>query len=100
MARNVAATAARVLAADGVILWWDMRYRNPANPHVRPMTRRRVQALFPGHHLLLRSTTLVPPLARHLGPLTSALYPRLVRLPPLRSHYVGLVSRLPLRPQK
>jgi 2-polyprenyl-3-methyl-5-hydroxy-6-metoxy-1,4-benzoquinol methylase len=98
MARNVAATAARMLADDGVILWWDMRYRNPVNPNVRPMTRRRIRALFPDHHVLLRSTTLLPPLARHLGPHTSFLYSRLVRLPPLRSHNVGVVSRFQLRP--
>jgi hypothetical protein len=62
------------------------------NPHVRGMGKGRIQQLFPGAHLQVRTLTLLPPVARRLGPFTSILYPILAKLP-LRSHLVGLISR-------
>src|SRR5262249_49418911 len=101
MARNVADEARRVLRAPdpasgrprGAALWYDVRYANPSNPHTRAMTRQRSPALFPGFRLHLRSITLLPPVARRLGPLTPALYPLLASAPPLRSHYLGLLFK-------
>jgi hypothetical protein len=37
----------------------------------------------------MRSITVVPPIARRLGPLTPVAYPILHAVPPLRSHFVG-----------
>jgi len=37
--------------------------------------------------------TLLPPLARRLGPATPLAYPVLAALPPLRSHLIGLLRK-------
>jgi ubiquinone/menaquinone biosynthesis C-methylase UbiE len=92
MARNVAREAMRVTSEQGCIVWWDLRLGNPMNPHVRGMGKRRIRDLFPEARIEVRTLTLLPPIARRLGPFTSTLYPLLARLP-LRSHYVGLINR-------
>lgn len=91
MAQGVAAEATRVLRNGGAVLWYDFRYDNPRNPHVRGMNYHEIQSLFPGYEYALRTTTLMPPLARRLGRATSLLYPLLVQLPLLRTHYLGLL---------
>lgn len=91
-----AATAAeirRVLAPDGCLVWYDLRYASPANRSVHPVSRRRLRQLFPGWRAELRTITLLPPLARSLGPATGVVYPLLERLPLLRSHLVGRLRR-------
>jgi ubiquinone/menaquinone biosynthesis C-methylase UbiE len=93
MATRVARNIDRILAPGGAIIWYDFRYRNPGNPHTRPMTRPRIKALFEALEPDLHSLTLVPPLARRLGPAAGALYPLLAAIPPLRSHLAGLLSR-------
>jgi ubiquinone/menaquinone biosynthesis C-methylase UbiE len=95
MRMNIAAEASRVLSSDGSILWYDFRYDNPANPHVRGMGRNEIRTIFPDYALDLETVTLLPPLARRLGPLTSTLYPLLVRIPFLRTHYLGSLRRRP-----
>jgi len=93
MATRVARNINRILAPGGAIIWYDFRYRNPGNPHTRPMTRPRIKGLFDGLEPDLHAVTVVPPLARRLGPATGALYPLLAAIPPLRSHLAGLLSR-------
>jgi SAM-dependent methyltransferase len=93
MARNVAAEIQRVLRPGGAVLWYDFRYNNPRNPHVHGMTAPAVRSLFPGLRGRLTALTLLPPLARRLGPLTPALYPVLAFVPPLRTHLVGLLAK-------
>ena len=90
VAENVAAAIRRVLKPDGVVVWYDIRYPSP-NRNVRPFTRRRVAALFPGYRLRLIPITLLPPVYRHLGRMTERIYPWLVSVPVLRSHYIGLL---------
>ena len=84
---------ARVLRVGGGVLWYDFRFNNPANRNVRGMGRRSIIRLFPNFELRLQSLTLLPPLARRLGPLTSVLYPALARLPFLRTHWLGLLKQ-------
>jgi ubiquinone/menaquinone biosynthesis C-methylase UbiE len=92
MAANVAAEIVRVLRPGGALLWYDFRYDSPSNKHVRGVSERRVRVLFPSLKGRLYGITLVPPLARRLGPLTAA-YPALALLPPLRSHLLGLLQK-------
>lgn len=91
MAKNVARSIIRTLAADGVVVWCDMRYPNPWNSNVKVMTKSRIRELFPSFELQLQSLSLLPPLARHLGRFTESAYPRLAAIPILRSHYLGLL---------
>jgi ubiquinone/menaquinone biosynthesis C-methylase UbiE len=93
MATRVAAEIDRVLAPGGAVVWYDFRFDNPRNPHVRGVGRRHIRSLFPGYVLHLRSVTVLPPLARRLGRATSWLYPALARVPPLRTHLIGLLRK-------
>jgi ubiquinone/menaquinone biosynthesis C-methylase UbiE len=93
MAANVAAEIQRVIRPGGGFLWYDFRYNSPANRNVRGVSEARVRELFPGLSGELIGLTLLPPLARRLGPLTPIAYPALVRMPPLRSHLIGLLRK-------
>ena len=94
MQHNVAGECARVLRSGGHVLWYDFRYDNPSNKHVRGMSRREVAQLFPGFEISLRTLTVVPQLVRRLGPLTEVVYPALAAVPPLRTYYMGLLRKL------
>lgn len=91
MAHNVARTIRRLLKRGGAVVWYDMRFPNPWNRNLRAMTRPRIRELFPSFALELESVSLLPPLARRLGPLTGKAYPVLASVPLLRSHYLGLL---------
>jgi ubiquinone/menaquinone biosynthesis C-methylase UbiE len=93
MATNIARAITRVLRAQGAILWYDFRFNNPFNPHVRGMTRRSISQLFPEFDLHLKPITLLPPLARRMGRMTHFFYQPLARLPFLRTHYLGLLMK-------
>jgi ubiquinone/menaquinone biosynthesis C-methylase UbiE len=93
MAANVAAEIHRVIRPGGGLLWFDFRYNSPANPNVRGVSSEQVLRLFPQLKGELRSVTLLPPVARRLGPATRLLYPVLAALPPLRSHLLGLLRK-------
>lgn len=93
MAANVAREVDRVLRPGGAIVWYDFRYNNPRNPNVRGLDRRMIADLFRGFELRLRTLTLLPPLARRLGPSTPVLYPVLATVPLLRTHYLGLLIK-------
>ncbi len=93
MAANVAAEIHRVIRPGGALLWYDFRYDSPANRNVRGVGGRRVRELFPKLKGKLYSVTVLPPLVRRLGPLTTAAYPVLAVVPPLRSHLLGLLQK-------
>ncbi len=95
MAVHVASEIQRVLRPGGALLWYDFRYDNPANRDVRGIGARRVRVLFPQLDGTLQSVTVLPPVVRRLGPLTSTLYPVLAAAPPLRSHLCGLLRKRP-----
>lgn len=93
MAQGVAQEVRRVLKPGGSVVWYDFRYNNPANAHVRGIGQATIRALFPDYELRLRRVTLLPPLARRFGAMTPILYPALSAMPLLRTHYLGLLSK-------
>jgi len=93
MSRRVAAEIERVMKPVGALIWYDFRYDNPRNPNVRGVSEREVRALFPSLTGGLKKITLLPPLSRRLGSLTSTLYPALSAIPMLRTHLVGVLVK-------
>lgn len=93
MAAHVAGEVVRVLKPGGALLWYDVRYDSNSNPNVKAVPARRVRELFRRLEGPLETVTLLPPLARRLGPLTRAAYPVLVAVPPMRSHLIGLLRK-------
>lgn len=90
---QIASECARVLVPGGAVIWYDMRFSNPKNRHTAPLRRRDVERLFPDFEATWRSLTVLPPLACRLGESTSSLYPRLARIPLLRSHLAGVLVK-------
>ncbi|UGS38827.1 class I SAM-dependent methyltransferase [Capillimicrobium parvum] len=72
--------ARRVAGPAGLVVVWDLRRTARAVPAA--FLRREL-----GPGLRTQTSTLVPPVARRLGPATERVYPLLVRLPPLRTHW-------------
>jgi ubiquinone/menaquinone biosynthesis C-methylase UbiE len=93
LAAQISAEASRVLKPGGMVVWYDFRFESPGNKSVRAVSKENISALFPGFAQDLRLITLVPPLARRLGPLTNVLYPILGSLPFLRTHYLGVLKK-------
>lgn len=88
----IASEIDRVLEPGGSVLWYDYRLSHPLNRHTRGVPKRQIRDLFGTYRTRLDAITLVPQIARRLGPLTG-LYPILVALPVLRTHYVGLLAK-------
>ena len=90
---SIAGEMLRVLKPGGFILWYDFRYNNPWNPHVRGVGWREIKSLFPDRRRRLRRATLAPPLARRLVPLTWIGSLALEGLRFLNTHYIGLFRK-------
>jgi SAM-dependent methyltransferase len=95
MADNLARSIGRVLSPGGAVVWYDVRYPNPWNPHLRGMTKRRIHEIFPRFIIDLEPVSLFPPLTRHLGPFIDMAYPLLATVSGLRTHYLGLLRSPP-----
>jgi SAM-dependent methyltransferase len=93
MARGVAADTIRVLRPGGLVLWYDLRVGNPRNRNVRGVSRQELRDLFPTLSGTFRSATVVPQLTRALGATVPAVYPLLRRIPPLRTHWAGVLHK-------
>ncbi|HET7420691.1 MAG TPA: class I SAM-dependent methyltransferase [Candidatus Dormibacteraeota bacterium] len=93
MARAVAAEMTRVMKPGGGLLWYDFRYDSPSNHDVRGVPASRVRDLFPTLRGGFVRLTLLPPLARRLGPLTGIGYRALSTLTFLRSHLLALLVK-------
>ena len=91
LAAAVAVELQRVMKPTGIITWCDLRYRNPWNPSVHAYTRQAIRRLFSGCRVVLRSITLLPPIARRLGPSAPVLYPMLARIPLLCVRHHGVI---------
>ena len=91
--RKIADEMLRVLKPGGAILWYDFRYNNPRNPHVRGIGAREIRSLFPGCEVKLHSVTLAPPVARRTVPFSWLMALALEKLPPPRTHYLGVIRK-------
>jgi ubiquinone/menaquinone biosynthesis C-methylase UbiE len=91
--RRVAAEMMRVVKPEGVILWYDYYVNNPWNSDVRGVKRREIARLFPGCRIELERITLLPPLARFLAPYSYLSCYLLEKLPPLCTHYLGVIRK-------
>jgi ubiquinone/menaquinone biosynthesis C-methylase UbiE len=91
--RVVAREAQRVLVRGGALLWYDLRMNNPRNPNVRGIGRREIRALFPALNGPIRSSTLAPPLARLIAPVSWPAATFLEALPFLRTHLVAVLVK-------
>ena len=88
---RVARECLRVLRPGGAVLCYDARTPNPRNDAVHAIGRAELRRLFPGCAVETRSLTLIPPLARRLGPATDALYGPLSAAPFLRTHLLATI---------
>jgi len=93
---EIAAEVARVVKPGAIVLWYDFRYPSPrGGAEMIAMTRRRIARAFPGFELRLRSASAVPPITRRLAGHAWGLCSWLDYIPPLNSHYVGALIKMP-----
>jgi len=88
----IASEIDRVVAADGMVLWFDFFRRNPGNPDVRPVGAAELARWFPGWDHSLRRVVLAPPIARRLARFRRVA-DALATVPLLRTHYAGALTR-------
>lgn len=91
---RIAAEMLRVLKPQGFIIWYDFLLNNPKNADVSGVGKGEITRLFSGCRLDLKRVTLVPPLARWLAPRSWFLAYAVSHLPPLCTHYMGVITRL------
>ncbi len=91
--RNLAAEMLRVTKPGGLILWYDF-WLNPTNPQTRGIRPAEIRNLFPGCSFQFERTTLAPPLARRLVPLSWGLSLLLESMSVFNTHYLGAIRRL------
>lgn len=91
--RLIADEIERVLAPNGVLLWYDFAVRNPRNPNVRPIKRNEICRLFPRFHGEIKSVTLAPPLTRLVAPRSRAVASFLEAIPILRTHLLAVLIK-------
>lgn len=95
----VARQMLRVLRPGGSIIWYDFRYPNPKNPHVRAVGGKRIRELFRGCDVTLTPVTLATPLARQIVPKSWLAARLLEHFRLLNTHYCGLIRARPVRPR-
>jgi SAM-dependent methyltransferase len=91
--QRVAAEMMRVVKPQGLIVWYDYHVDNPWNSDVRGVKRREITQLFPDCQIELKRITLLPPLARLLAPYSYMGCCLLEKLPPLCTHYLGVIRK-------
>ena len=91
--RAIAREMVRVTKRGGLILWYDVRYRNPFNPQTRPISRTQIRTWFSDCEGEITSLTLIPPLARVIAGWSRRACRFLEAIPPLRSHLLAVLRR-------
>jgi SAM-dependent methyltransferase len=92
-AQRIASELVRITRPGGLILVYDMRRRNPANPRVHAVNEDDIRRWFPRCPMWVKTLTLAPPIARRVGRFAPALYGPLAAVPPLRSHALYVMRR-------
>ena len=92
LARDIAAEMRRVTKPGGSMLIYDFRYRS-RNRNTRPISSSSIRRLFNATPTDVASLTLIPPLARALGPFARWAYRPLAAVPVLRAHQLVLVTK-------
>ncbi len=91
--QQIASDMMRVLKPRGIILLYDLRFNNPDNRKVRGIEAAEIRSLFAGCRISLEKTTLAPPIARAVVPLSWTATLLLEHIPLLRTHYLGVVGK-------
>lgn len=92
MRARIAEEMARVLKSSGLLVWYDLRFRNPGNPDVRPVGRAEIARLFPGFRRRIYTCTPAPPLVRKTSVGGRRLFELFSLVPALRTHYLAIMS--------
>jgi len=92
--RVLADEIVRVLAPNGVTIWYDLAFDNPANPNVRGIKREEIVELFQSLDCQLERITLAPPIARLIVPMSEGLGAVMEKIPFLRSHLLGVLRKV------
>lgn len=93
MRRAVAGEIVRVRRPGGALLWYDFKFNNPKNPHVKKVSRDELRKSFPQLRCEIRSVTLAPPLTRFLAPRSLTLATLLSYIPALRTHLLAVLAK-------
>ena len=91
--KAIAREMVRVTRRGGLILWYDVRYRNPFNAETRPISRTQIRMWFSDCEGEILSLTLIPPIARVIAGWSRRACRLLEALPPLRSHLLAVLRR-------
>ncbi|PFG74996.1 class I SAM-dependent methyltransferase [Tepidiforma thermophila] len=93
VAQRIAAELVRITRPGGLIVVYDMRRRNPANPNVHPVLEDDIRRWFPRCPMRVKTLTLAPPIARRVGRFAPWLYGPLAAIPPFRTHAMYVLRR-------
>jgi SAM-dependent methyltransferase len=91
--KTIASQMLNALRPDGLIVWYDMFWKNPWNPQMHPIGKPQIRQLFPDCDISFKRVTLVAPLARWLGPYSPLTCRGLAALKCLATHYLALISK-------
>lgn len=89
----VAREMLRVLKPGGLVIWYDMRVDNPRNRSVKGMGEAEIGRLFPDCRIDREATTLAPPIARRVVPVSWTVACALELFPVLRTHYAAVIRK-------
>ena len=90
---KVATQIDRVLKPKGIVIFYDLRYRNPLNYNVIGIKYSEVNELFPGYKKRIKPVTLLPPLSRMIRRKSKFLYNWFSKISFLRTHYLGIMTK-------
>lgn len=79
-----------LLKPNGIILWYDFAFDNPANKDVKGIKRKEIKELFKASkNSTFSKATLAPPIGRRV----KRLYPFFNLFPFLRTHLIGVIEK-------